>query len=85
MMKDSNVPMTYEEFTNFISPVLLIEQAELTSEASFADDLFVDSLKLVEMALRIDQLGVEIPTEEYWKVETVGDAYDLYVSHTNAS
>ena len=85
MMKVSNVPMTYDEFTNFISPVLLIEQAELTSEASFADDLFVDSLKLVEMALRIDQLGVEIPTEEYWKVETVGDAYNLYVSHMNSS
>jgi len=85
MMNVSNVPMTYDEFTNFISPVLLIEQAELTSEASFADDLFVDSIKLVEMALRIDQLGVEIPTEEYWKVETVGDAYDLYMRHTNAS
>ena len=78
-MKEKNkAPMSYEEFTKMLSEVLLVDQAKLTPEASFIDDLFVDSLKLVEMALRIDQMGVSIPTEEYWELETVGEVYEAY-------
>ena len=70
--------VTYDDFTVMLAEVLLVEQEKLTPETSFSNDLFIDSLKMVEMALRIEHLGATIPTEAYWEIQTVGDAYDAY-------
>jgi len=75
--------ITYDEFTRVVADVLLVQQEKLTQETSFTNDLFIDSLKLVEMALRIEQLGVSIPTEAYWEIQTVGDAYEAYSNHNS--
>ena len=72
----------FDEFKGFISEVLLVPKEKLTPETSFADDLYVDSLKLVEMALRIEQLGVTIPTESYWEIHTLGEAFEAYKNHS---
>ena len=80
-IKSESIP--YGEFTTMVAEVLLIEQEKLTPETSFSNDLFIDSLKMVEMALRIEQLGVSIPTEAYWEIQTVGDAYEAYLNHNS--
>ena len=81
MEETKSKPATYDEFTRVVADVLLVQQEKLTPETSFTNDLFIDSLKLVEMALRIEQLGVSIPTEAYWEIQTVGDAYEAYLNH----
>lgn len=74
-------PVSFDEFKKILADVLLIEEEKIIPEASFVADLFVDSLRWVEMALRIEQLGVEMPSEAFWEIQTVGDAYEAYMGH----
>jgi acyl carrier protein len=73
--------ISYDEFRTLLSDVLLVEEERIVPEASFATDLFVDSLRLVELVLSIERLGAEIPSEKFWEIQTVGDAYDVYVRY----
>jgi len=50
-------------------------------EASFLDDLLADSIQMVELMLRMEEMGIGIPIETAWEIETVGDAYRLYKEH----
>jgi len=34
--------------------------------------------------LRLEEMGVDIPVDAAWEVETVGDAYRLYTEHVRA-
>jgi acyl carrier protein len=48
---------------------------EVTEEKSFVDDLGIDSLTMVEIAvLAEEKLGVKIPDGELGNLQTVGDA-----------
>ena len=48
---------------------------EVTSEKSFVDDLDIDSLSMVEIAVQAeDKFGVKIPDDELANLKTVGDA-----------
>jgi acyl carrier protein len=42
------------------------------------EDLSADSIQLVSLMLRMEELGIGIPMEAAWEIETVGDAYRLY-------
>jgi len=54
----------------------------VTVDKSFTDDLDVDSLSMVEVAMAAEEkFGVKIPDEELPKLKTVGDA----VSYINAN
>ena len=54
-----------------------IEPSEVTPEKSFVDDLDIDSLSMVEIAVQTeDRYGVEIPDEDLAKLRTVQDAVD---------
>jgi acyl carrier protein len=83
MLETKSESIPFDEFTVMLSEVLLVKQEKLTPETSFSNDLYIDSLKMVEMALRIEQLGVSIPTEAYWEIQTVGDAYEAYSNHNS--
>jgi acyl carrier protein len=53
---------------------------DVTSEKSFVDDLDIDSLSMVEIAVQAeDRFGVKIPDDELANLKTVGDAVS-YVS-----
>jgi acyl carrier protein len=80
MAQSNSEPISFDEFRGFLAEILLIDQEKLTREASLINDLCVDSLRWVEMALRVEQLGVQIPSEAFWDINTVGDAYDMYVA-----
>ena len=82
-MKDPRNPITFEEFRHLIARELHVEETLVVPEASFVDDLFADSIRLVEMMLRLREEGIIIPMEEAWNVRTVGDAYRVYSSHVD--
>jgi acyl carrier protein len=63
-----------------IEEVTGIEPSEVTPEKSFVDDLDIDSLSMVEIAVQAeDKFGVKIPDDELANLKTVGDAVN-YVS-----
>lgn len=78
-------PMTFEEFRGVVAHELAVEERLVVEGASFEDDLFADSIRLVELLLRLSQRGITIPMEEAWSVRTVGEAYKVYARHAGAS
>ena len=58
-----------------------VDAAKVTKEARFGDDLYADSLDLVELVMALEEeFGVEVPEEDLDGIETIGQAYDLVVS-----
>ncbi len=57
-----------------IEEIVGTEPAEVTPEKSFVDDLDIDSLSMVEIAVAAqDKFGVEIPDEQLKDLKTVQD------------
>ena len=77
-MSDRDSPMPFEEFRRIIARELQVDERLVVPEASFEDDLYADSIRLVELLLRLSQQGITIPMEEAWSVRTVGEAYTVY-------
>jgi acyl carrier protein len=73
-------PISFEEFQRLIAQELQVDESQVVPEASFVQDLFADSIRLVELLLHLEEAGIDIPIEKAWNVETVGDAYQLYSS-----
>ena len=58
-----------------IEEVTGIEPSEVTPEKSFVDDLDIDSLSMVEIAVQAeDKFGVKIPDDALADLKTVEDA-----------
>jgi acyl carrier protein len=59
---------------------------EVTTEASFIEDLGADSLDTVELVMALEEeFNMEIPDEEAEKIKTVGDAVEFIKSHANVA
>jgi len=57
-----------------VEEVTGIEPSEVTLEKSFVDDLDIDSLSMVEIAVQVeDKYGVKVPDEDLASLRTVGD------------
>lgn len=55
-----------------------IESSEIVARALLKDDLDIDSLDLVEVALALEEaLGLTLPEEDMDEVTTVGDIVSL--------
>ena len=73
--------MDFGDFQRFLAETLEVDAEHLTPEASFLNDLAIDSLRMVELVLRLEaRLGMTIPVDEAWNIQTVGDAYAYCVS-----
>ncbi|MFN2302550.1 MAG: acyl carrier protein [Anaerolineales bacterium] len=83
----SNVKLlTFDEFKTFLSDILGVASVALDRDTHFMGDLAVDSLKLVEMILQFElELGIEVPTDAAWEIQTVGDAYNYYVGQVQGA
>ena len=58
-----------------VNEITGIKTDRVTAGASFVDDLDVDSLSMVEVAVAAEErFGVRIPDEALAKLKTVGDA-----------
>ena len=61
-----------------------IEEAKVTEESSFIDDLGADSLDTVELVMAFEEeFGAEISDNEAEKILTVGDAVKFIESKSN--
>lgn len=61
-----------------IAERLEIDEAKITPEASFRDDLGADSLDTYELVYAIEEeLGITIPDEKANEFNTVGDALEF--------
>ena len=79
MMNDE--PLSFEAFQAVLADLLYAEVAQLQRDACLVTDLGVDSLRMVEILLRLEELGLEISPDAIWEIETVGDAYHYYREH----
>jgi len=58
-----------------VEEVAGVPAADVTAEKSFTDDLDIDSLSMVEIAVQAeDKFGVKIPDDELANLKTVQDA-----------
>jgi acyl carrier protein len=58
-----------------LNEVADVSASDVTDDKSFVDDLDVDSLSMVEVAMAAEEkFGVKIPDDELPKLKTVGDA-----------
>lgn len=59
-----------------------VDEANVTPEASFIEDLGADSLDIVELIMALEEeFGVEIPDEDAEKIVTVRDAIKYISEH----
>ncbi len=64
-----------ERVKNIIVDKLGVEESEVTTEASFTNDLGADSLDTVELIMEFEkEFGISIPDDQAEKITTVGDA-----------
>lgn len=75
-----------EKVKQIIVEQLGVDEAEVTSNASFVDDLGADSLDTVELVMAFEEaFDIEIPDEEAEKIRTVQDAVDYIAKHAKVS
>ena len=71
-----------EKIKQIIVDELGVEEAEVTENARFIEDLGADSLDLVELVMRFEEeFDIEIPDEDAEKIQAVRDAYAYVEQH----
>jgi len=72
-----------ERVTKLVCEQLGVKEEEVTSEASFVEDLGADSLDTVELVMALEEeFETEIPDDEAEKITTVKEAMDYVEAHT---
>jgi acyl carrier protein len=72
-----------ERVKQIIVEQLGVDEAEVTPNASFVDDLGADSLDTVELVMAFEEaFELEIPDEDAEKIQTVKDAVDYIENKT---
>ncbi|HOG47061.1 MAG TPA: phosphopantetheine-binding protein [Anaerolineae bacterium] len=70
--------LSLEEFRLLLATELQLDPALVKPEASFVEDLLVDSIRMVDLLMRLEEMGMVLPLEDMWDVRTVEDAYRVY-------
>ena len=74
-----------QRVTTIIVDQLNVNEEQVTTAASFLDDLGADSLDTVELVMALEEeFECEIPDEEAEKITTVQQALDYVKAHTAA-
>ena len=72
-----------EKVKQIIVEQLGVDEAEVTPNASFVDDLGADSLDTVELVMAFEEaFDIEIPDEDAEKIRTVQDAVTYIGEHS---
>ena len=73
-----------ERVKKIVVEQLGVKEDEVTSEASFVDDLGADSLDTVELVMALEEeFETEIPDEDAEKITTVQQAVDYMMANTS--
>ena len=71
-----------EGLASILNEVADVAPDDVSDEKSFTDDLDVDSLSMVEVAMAAEEkFGVKIPDDVLPKLKTVGDAVNYIQSN----
>ena len=71
-----------EKVKQIIVEQLGVDEGEVTSSASFVDDLGADSLDTVELVMAFEEaFDIEIPDEDAEKITRVKEAVEYIESH----
>ncbi len=74
-----------DKIKQIIVDELGVDEAEVTENARFIEDLGADSLDLVELVMRFEEeFDIEIPDEDAEKIQAVRDAYSYVEQHKSA-
>ena len=68
-------PLSFEDFQAMLADLLNVDVAQLTPEAYFITDLGIDSLRMIQVLLQLEQRGFKLSLESAWRIQTVDDAY----------
>ncbi len=72
-----------KKVTAIIVDKLGVEEADVTREASFTNDLGADSLDTVELIMEFEkEFNIAIPDDQAEKIATVGQAIDYIESNS---
>ena len=73
-----------EKVTSIIVDKLGVEESEVTTDASFTNDLGADSLDTVELIMEFEkEFNIAIPDEQAEKIATVGNAVDYITANAS--
>ncbi len=76
---------TFEDVKEIIVELLGVDEAKVTPEAKFREDLEADSLDLVELIMAFEEkFGGEISDEDAQTITTVGEAVRYIEEHLKA-
>jgi acyl carrier protein len=76
-------PLSFQEFQALLADILEVDPEQIQSQAYFVTDLGVDSLKLTEMLLQFQMLGLELSPDLAWRIQTVGEAYQYFLEQAD--
>jgi acyl carrier protein len=72
--------MTPDDIKRVICEQLGANPDQVTREMRFQEDLGADSLDLVELVMKLEEVfDITVPDDEAQKLKTVGDAIDFVV------
>src|SRR3990170_8159629 len=72
-----------EKVKKIVAEQLGVDEEEVTSEASFVDDLGADSLDTVELVMAFEEeFSIEIPDDDAEKITRVKEAIEYIESHS---
>lgn len=71
-----------KELAGILNEVADVPESDVTPEKNFVDDLDVDSLSMVEVAMAVEEkFGATIPDDKLSELKTVGDAVSYIEQH----
>ncbi len=72
------------DLAEILHEVADVDPKDVTPDKSFVDDLDVDSLSMVEVAMAVEEkFGASIPDDKLSELKTVGDAVSYIEQHAS--
>ena len=73
---------TFDKVKEVVIDKLGVDEAAITEEAHFVNDLGADSLDTVELIMEFEEeFGIEIPDDDAEKITNVGSAVEYIEKH----
>jgi acyl carrier protein len=72
------LPLPFSEFQKHLARIIHLDPDRLSMGTNLVVDLGLDSLKMLEIILEFEKLGIPVNLKEAWGIQTVGEAYEYY-------